>query len=116
MTYFIVEAPYDKCFDFFFKDELGYPNFYRMNELLPAQEQYHDIILLAPDRNKLPHVLDNILEKMHTIGVKNLSFGEELDTPFVFNSEGTLQIHPTFKDTLHLKMNEFLQNRPRLSA
>jgi hypothetical protein len=114
LTYFIVQAPYDKCFEFFFKDELGYPNFYRMNELLPAQEQYHDLVLLAPDRHKLPVVLENILQKMNAVGVKCLSFGEGLDTAFIFNQEGTLQIQPQFKDALDAKLAEFLQG-PRLS-
>jgi len=97
MTYFIVETPYEKCFDIFFKTELGYPNFYRMTELLSVEEQYHNLTLIAPYPTKEPSTLENIHERANALGVKYLPFGEELDTAFAFDHTGTLQINPLFK-------------------
>lgn len=107
MTYFIVETPYEQCFDIFFKDELGYPNFYRMTELLSSPEHAH-LTLVAPYPTKEAAVLDKIHQKISKLGVKCLSFGEELDTAFAFDQEGVLQVHPQFKATLTHKVGEFL--------
>jgi len=107
MTYFIVEAPYEKCFDLFFQDELGYPNFYRMSELVPHQEQYTHLTLVAPYQTKEPPVLEKITAKVNTLGMKCLQFGDGVETAFAFDSEGKLNIHPQFKQALHLALTEF---------
>lgn len=108
MTYFIVEAPYEQCFDLFFQTELGYPNFYRMTELLAPLEQYSNLTLVAPYQIKENEVLEKISEKVNRLGVKHRHFGEGLETAFAFDQEGMLQIHPHFKEALHQAVSEFL--------
>ncbi|MFI5344119.1 MAG: hypothetical protein ACHQUC_07860 [Chlamydiales bacterium] len=108
MTYFIVEAPYEKCFDLFFKDELGYPNFYRMTELLPLQKEYAALTLVAPYQSKEAEVLAKIVDKVNTLGMKCLSFGEDLETHFAFDPTGALQVDPQFKERLTHKAAEFM--------
>lgn len=108
MTYFIVEAPYEQCFDLFFKDECGYPNFYRLNELLPTHEQYAQLILLAPDpKIGQPH-LHKISERLGERKVKCLSFGESLPTQFTFEPSGKLRTHPLFQEALDKAVQQFL--------
>lgn len=112
MTYFIVDAPYEKCFDIFFKNELGFPNFYRMNELLPVQEEYSNLTLVAPYQTKEPIVLEKISAKIDTMGVKCLQFGADLETAFAFDDEGKVLIHPQFRQALHHAVAEFLGAAP----
>lgn len=116
MAYFIVDAPYEKCFDLFFQTELGYPNFYRMTELLPSSEQYHNLTLVAPYQCKEPSVINKIAEKVNGLGIPHLLFGEGLDTAFAFDSEGKLDIHPQFKQALSHAVNEFLGSQQRPCA
>lgn len=115
MTYFIVNAPYEKCFDFFFQQELGYPNFYRMSELISSDEQYQDLVLLSPYPSKEPSVLGKILDKVNSLEVKCLPFGEGLETAFTFDETGKLQIHPQFEASLIEALSEFftLYQHPR---
>jgi len=108
MTYFIVNATYDKCFDLFFKDELGYPNFYRLSELLPTQSQSQDLILVAPYQIKTKPVLDKIAERINTLGIKYHPFGEGLETAFVFEEDGKLSTHPLFRQALEEAVGTFL--------
>ncbi|MBN9286395.1 MAG: hypothetical protein BGO43_12480 [Gammaproteobacteria bacterium 39-13] len=114
MTYFIVEAPYDKCFDIFFQNELGYPNFYRMTELLSGEEKYDNLTLVAPYPTKEPTILDKITERVNNLGMSCVQFGDDLETAFSFDMEGKMQIHPQFKQALHHAVTEFLDTRPRL--
>lgn len=116
MTYFIVEAPYDKCFDIFFQNELGYPNFYRMTELLSSEEAYDNLTLVAPYPTKEPGILDKITQRVNTLGVTCVQFGDDLETAFLFDTEGKLQIHPQFKQALHHAVVEFLDTRQRPCA
>jgi hypothetical protein len=108
MAYFIVEAPYDQCFDIFFQQDLGYPNFYRMTELLSAEAAYHNITLVAPYPTKERTILDKITRRVNSLGMKCLRFGEDLDTAFSFDKEGKMQIHPDFRQALHHAMSQFL--------
>lgn len=110
MTYFIVNAPYEKCFEIFFQNELGFPNFYRMTELLSMDEKYNDLILLAPYQTREPSVLDKISEKVNTLGMKYVQFGNDVETGFLFDEQGMLQIHPQFKQLLHETVVAFLGN------
>lgn len=107
MTYFIVEAPYEKCFDLFFKDELGYPNFYRLNELLPHDEQYQQLTLVAPYPKKEPALLEKIAETVKTKGMKYHTFGDTLETAFSFEPQGRAQVQPHFQAALHQAVSEF---------
>ncbi|MBS0286403.1 MAG: hypothetical protein JSR17_03855 [Proteobacteria bacterium] len=110
MTYYIVEAPYDKCFELFFQNELGYPNFYRLTELLSADEAYQNLTLLAPYPTKEPNVLEKISQKVSTLGMKYVPFGENLETAFAFDMEGHVEINPQFKQALNLAVTQFLQH------
>ncbi|MBS0288958.1 MAG: hypothetical protein JSS07_02825 [Proteobacteria bacterium] len=110
MTYFIVEAPYDKCFDIFFRNELGYPNFYRLTELLPSHEAYQNLTLVAPFPTKEPTILEKISQRVNTLGMKYYPFGENLDTAFLFDAEGQLQINPQFKQALSHAVIQFTNN------
>jgi hypothetical protein len=116
MTYFIVHAPYDKCFDLFFKDELGYPNFYRLSELLPNEAQYQDLILVAPYPTQNPPVLEKIAERINNLGIKYCPFGDGLETAFVFDKEGKLDTHPLFQQALHQAVAQFLEPASGKSA
>jgi len=107
MTYFIVEAPYEKCFDFFFRTELGYPNFYRMTELLSNYDHYQHLVLLAPYQTKEPATLEKIAERADLLGMKWMQFGNNLETAFSFGLEGKVQMHPQFKEALHHALVEF---------
>lgn len=111
MVYFIVETPYEKCFDLFFKDELGYPNFYRMTELLSKQEDYQDLVLIAPPVAQNPNIPDILIEKVDKLGVKYHRFGHDLQTAFKFHTDGMVQTQPDFKEALSQAVNEF-KNRP----
>lgn len=111
MTYFIVEAPYEKCFDFFFQTEFGYPNFYRMTELLSSHERYSHLVLVAPYQTKEPEIVAKIAERVEKLGIHYLPFGEHLETAFSFDPSGSVQIHPDFKETLNHKVLEFLEKR-----
>jgi hypothetical protein len=108
MTYFIVEAPYEKCFDIFFQNDLGFPNFYRITELLPPQEAYSHLTLIAPYQTKEPSVLERISSKVSKLGMKSLQFGENVDTAFSFDGTGKLHIHPQFEQALHQAVKEFI--------
>ena|SRR5437762_3914419 len=112
MSYFIVEAPYEQCFDLFFQTELGYPNFYRMTELLAPLEQYSNLTLVAPYEIKEESTFQKISEKVNRLGVKHHHFGEGIETAFAFDQEGKLQIHPHFKEALHQAVSEFLRADP----
>lgn len=96
MTYFIIKAPYEQCFEWFFKDEYGYPNFYRLNELVATNEQYESFIILALDA---PHC-GKISKKVADMGLKALSFGEQIETQFTFDETGKLKTHPSFQAAL----------------
>ncbi len=109
MTYFIVEAPYDKCFELFFQNDLGYPNFYRLTELLSSNEAYQNLTLLAPYPSKEPSVLEKISQKVQSLDMKSFSFGDNLETAFSFDGEGQLQINPQFKQALDLAVTQFLK-------
>jgi hypothetical protein len=118
MAYFIVEAPYDKCFDIFFQNELGYPNFYRMTELLTSDEAYQNLTLVAPYPSKENTVLEKISERVNALNMKCIQFGENLETAFSFDNEGKCELQPQFKQALHLAVVEFLtsQAQPPSSA
>lgn len=116
MTYFIVHAPYEKCFDLFFQDELGFPNFYRLTELLadqngldPDLEQLTEFTVLAPFPEKSEKILEKISHRMQSCGVKNLPFGTNLETEFAFDIHGKLQTHAQFKQALHQATHSFRQ-------
>jgi hypothetical protein len=106
MTYFIVNAQYDQCFTLFFKDELGYPNFYRITELLPSYNTHSDVVLVAPYTKTTP-IIEKMREKIHTLGIKYQPFGEELETAFVFDLEGKCRVHPLFKTALEHAIKNF---------
>ncbi len=110
MTYYIVEAPYDKCFELFFDNDLGYPNFYRLTELLSSDEAYQNLTLLAPYPTKEPPILEKIAERVATLGMKNMPFGENVETAFLFDPEGQVQISEPFKQALNLAVNQFLKH------
>lgn len=109
MVYFIVNTSYEKCFDLFFKDELGYPNFYRMTELLAKQEDYQDLVLIAPSVAHIPNISDIITQKVDKLGVKYHRFGQDLQTAFTFHSDGMVQTQPAFKEALSKAISEFRQ-------
>ncbi len=109
MTYYIVEAPYDKCFELFFLNELGYPNFYRLSELLSVDKAYENLTLLAPYPTREKPILDKISEKVISLGVKHIPFGENVDTAFSFDMEGQVQISEPFKQALNTAVSQFLQ-------
>ncbi|MGD9592437.1 MAG: hypothetical protein AB7V32_07950 [Candidatus Berkiella sp.] len=110
MTYFIVEAPYDKCFELFFDNDLGYPNFYRLSELLSSDEAYQNLTLLAPYPSKEAPILEKIAARVTGLGMKHFPFGDNVDTAFLFNTEGQLQISEPFKQALNLAVNQFLKH------
>jgi len=112
MTYFIVEAPYEKGFDCFFKTEYGYPNFYRMTELLPTEQKYCQYILLAPNQMCSQEIIDKISEQARTLGFRYVSFGTGLSTTFVFNSEGHLHTSEQFKESLTAAVAHFVLDPP----
>lgn len=109
MTYFIVDTPYETCFSIFFQQELGYPNFYSIPELLPTETSYPHLTLVAPYRKKEYDTLEKISRKIQILGLKSLKFGENLDTPFIFQANGQCYTHPLFRQTLTCKVNEFLK-------
>lgn len=111
MVYFIVETPYEKCFDLFFKDELGYPNFYRMTELLSHHEGYQDLVLIAPSPALKSNISDIFTQKVDKLGVKYHAFGQNLQTAFVFHTNGMVQTEPGFKEALTHALNEFIQQK-----
>lgn len=108
MTYFIINAPYEQCFEWFFKDEYGYPNFYRLNELLASDEQYEPLILLAIDSQSNPLPSGKISEKAAQMGLKYLSFGDKIETRFTFDEQGKLRTHPLFQEALDKAIQQYL--------
>lgn len=106
MVYFIVETPYENCFEVFFKDELGYPNFYRMTELL-AQDQYQNLVLLAAV-DPHPTLIESLSKKASENGIKYLTFGEGLQTQFTFHTDGMIQTHPEFQSALNKAIHQFM--------
>lgn len=108
MAYFIVDAPYERCFELFFQDELGYPNFYRMTELLSDEIPYQQLTLLVPYPSKAPTIIKRISERADSLGVKSVQFGEGLETAFVFDGSGQLLLPTPFKDALHFAVSQFL--------
>lgn len=116
MAYFIVEVPYDKCFELFFQDELGYPNFYRMTELLSQDEVYQNLVLIAPPVAKDPQILDVLAQKADKLGMKYHQFGHQLQTGFTFHPDGMARTQPEFKETLSQAVSDFFDSHNRLSA
>ncbi|MGE3318349.1 MAG: hypothetical protein AB7I18_03545 [Candidatus Berkiella sp.] len=108
MAYFIVDAPYERCFELFFQDELGYPNFYRMTELLSDEAGYQDLTLLAPYPSKAPTIIKRIIERADGLGVKCMPFGESLETAFVFDPSGHLVLPAPFREALLFAVAQFL--------
>lgn len=108
MVYFIVDAPYERCFELFFQDELGYPNFYRMTELLADEATYQDLTLLAPYPSKAPTIIKRIRERADHLGVRCEPFDETLETSFVFDPNGQLLLPAPFKEALHFAVTRFL--------
>lgn len=108
MHYFIVQAPYEKCFALFFRDELGYPNFYRMTELLPSLQAYSDLILLAPS-SAYPHHdhSQKILQTLNTLGMPYHSFGHGSPTSFTFGLNGRCNIAELFEKNLSEAIHAF---------
>jgi hypothetical protein len=100
MLYFIVETPYEKCFELFFKDELGYPNFYRMNELVNSKEEYPDLILITPTKADSKDFSEKILQKVSGMGIRYHTFGKDLQTDFTFHQDGKFQTKPDFQIAL----------------
>ncbi|MCS5712685.1 hypothetical protein [Candidatus Berkiella aquae] len=109
MAYFIVDTPYEQCFEIFFKDELGYPNFYRMTELLNDEPLYRPLTLLVPYPSKAPTIIQRLSEHAQQLGIKCMPFGQELETPFVFDECGQLLLPMHFKEALCFAVNEFLR-------
>ncbi len=89
---------------------MGYPNFYRLTELLSTQDEYQNLTLLAPYPTKEATILEKISERVNTLGMKHIPFGENLDTAFSFDTEGKLQINPQFKQALDSAVNTFLNH------
>lgn len=115
MAYFIVDAPYERCFELFFQDELGYPNFYRMTELLGDELPYQQLTLLVPYPSKAPTIIKRIDERADKLGVKSVQFGEGLETAFVFDDRGQLILPAPFKEALRLAVDQFL-GKSRMSG
>lgn len=100
MLYFIVETPYEKCFELFFKDELGYPNFYRLNELINSQEAYPDLILITPSSTGTDDFSEKIIQKVDNLGMRYHTFGKGLQTEFIFHHDGKVHTQPQFQKAL----------------
>lgn len=109
MAYFIVDTPYDQCFELFFKDELGYPNFYRMTELLSDKAAYQQLTLLVPYPSKAPSIIQRLSEHASQLGVKYMPFGQELNSAFIFDEVGQLMLPMPFKEALQFAVDEFLR-------
>lgn len=116
--YFIVEATYDDCFKYFFQDELEYPSFYRMSELLGDAEPYQGLILLVPYIHPENDILTKIQGRISELGLKSYGFGKDLETTFTFDPQGQVQIQPLFKQALELAFTEYskLHTAPPPSA
>ena len=94
--YLLVGSPYEQCFELFFKTELGYPNFYRVSELL-LQDAPSTLTLIAPQD---PSSAARIEERAHLFGITYLTFGEGIKTTFVFDPSGKLQTTSLFLEAL----------------
>ena len=106
--YCIIDVPYEKCFDYFFKPELGYPNFYRINELLPApQPLYLHFTLLVPSSLSFLGAHKKIEEKAKSLNLASYSFEEKMTT-FHFNEEGRLQSSASFLTALEAALQAFI--------
>lgn len=116
--YFIIEATYEDCFKFFFLDELKYPSFYRMPELLGISDGYENLILLVPYAHPDQDALIKINERIQELGLKSYAFGKDLVTQFTFDAQGQVQIEPLFKQALELALIEYtkLHTAPPPSA
>ena len=101
MLYFIVETPYEKCFELFFKDELGYPNFYRLNELINSHELHPDLVLISPPASVSTDFSDKIIQKVDGLGMRYHAFGQDLETDFVFHHDGKIRTKPDFQKALY---------------
>lgn len=99
MLYFIVETPYEKCFELFFQDELGYPNFYRMSELINA-EASSELVLITPLVKDVDDFSKKIIKKIDGLGVRYHAFGEGLETQFIFHDDGKVRTEPHFQRAL----------------
>jgi len=108
MTYFIVNTPYEQCFKFFFNNELGYPSFYRLAEILPEAETVRDITVLAA----CPEKLSAIEKVLQSSAINYQSFGKEIATCFQFNQQGQVNTSPTFLEAL----SNALKNFPLISS
>lgn len=105
MTYILVDTPYEKCFDLFFKNELGYPNFYRLQELLPDENQA--LVLIAPS-SPTPEgeALHRIQEKIAENDINHCLFGENIATTFFFE-HGQLKTQSQFQLALKEALRQF---------
>jgi hypothetical protein len=108
MTYFIVETPYEKCFELFFKNELGYPNFYRLTEFFPDESNYEDLTLIAPTIHQDPLCLEKIEQKALKSQIRYHPFGDNLETSFSFDEGGKLNTLPIFEEALRRAVLNFL--------
>ncbi len=114
MTYIIVETPYEKCFDLFFKNELGYPNFYRLTELLPDQAPRENLILIAPSSpTQDAQALQRIKQKISDLQIQHCFFGENIETTFYFDTKGKLNTQSQFQEALREAVSTLTPSRPR---
>lgn len=100
MLYFIVETAYEKCFELFFKDELGYPNFYRLNEFADTKEAHPDLILITPSSADSHDFSEKIIQKVDNLGMRYHTFGKGLQTEFIFHDDGKVRTQPHFQKAL----------------
>lgn len=111
MLYFIIETPYEKCFELFFKDELGYPNFYRMSELITQNEPHPELILITPPpSSNSSDFSDKIIQKVDQLGIRYHSFGEGIQTQFIFHHDGKVRTEAHFQQALSDAIQNFYRN------
>lgn len=111
MLYFIVETPYEKCFELFFQDELGYPNFYRMSELITPKSASgsSELVLIAPLTSDLDDFSNKIIKKVNGLGVRYHAFGKGIKTQFTFHDDGKVRTEPRFQQALSDAVQAFYQ-------
>lgn len=98
MTYFIVDIPYDQCFSAFFNNDLEFPNFYRLSELLPDDSWCHHLTLLVPLTPQA--LLPRFQAQMISLGLRSSAVQTNDVIPFAFNPQGQVPLPQAFRDAL----------------